>query len=256
MKDEYLIYNKYIINKMQQNSKSLIYFTIRETISCFIKKATNGTYIEEQDISQYILSEMINFNLAESMDKFSLDYNTLYTCFDILDTLGLISRKNDISCTQRFLTWTGFKNFKNKFQHLFAIIFPSSNGRDFHNTAPQNPLDRLHNHDKFRNSSFLDKFIQEFVVRLLTNDNYVVYKTELQGLKNEYLNKDCNIKELENRKRVYQILKYTLIYMGLISNFTLASSDLKTQNTGLQWSFPHIEVFTNYDEEEKVGDGG
>ena len=43
--------------------------------------------------------------------------------------------------------------------------------------------------------------------------------------------------------------------MGLVQKFTLASSDLKTQNTGLQWSFPHIEVFTNSDEEEKSLDG-
>ena len=43
--------------------------------------------------------------------------------------------------------------------------------------------------------------------------------------------------------------------MGIIQKFTLASSDLKTYNTGLQWSFPHIEVFANSDEEEKSMDG-
>lgn len=58
---------------------------------------------------------MINYNLSESMDKLNLDYNALYTCFDLLDTLGLISRKSDSTCTQRFLTWTGFKRLKDKY---------------------------------------------------------------------------------------------------------------------------------------------
>jgi hypothetical protein len=84
---------------MKQNSKSLIYFTIKETISCFLKKGNSENYIEESDVSNYILQEMINCNLSESMDKLNLDYNSLYTSFDLLDTLGFISRKSDSSCT-------------------------------------------------------------------------------------------------------------------------------------------------------------
>ncbi len=107
---------------MKQNAKSLIYFTIKETIQCFLKKGTAGNYIEESDVSNFILQEMINFNLSESMDKLNLDYNVLYTAFDLLDTLGFIQRKSDSSCTQRFLTWAGFKRFREKHEHIFEIF--------------------------------------------------------------------------------------------------------------------------------------
>lgn len=62
---------------------------------------------------------MINFNLIESMDKLNLDYNSLYMVFDVLDTLGFIGRKSDSTCTQRFLTWTGFRRFVTKHNHIF-----------------------------------------------------------------------------------------------------------------------------------------
>ena len=83
---------------MKQNSKSLTYFTIRETISCFLKKGLS-TFIEEGDISTFVLQEMFSNNLAESMDKLNLDYNVLYTIFDVLDSLGFVSRKSDSTCT-------------------------------------------------------------------------------------------------------------------------------------------------------------
>lgn len=40
---------------MKQNAKSLTFFTVRETIQCFLKKGTGGNYIEEGDVSNYIL---------------------------------------------------------------------------------------------------------------------------------------------------------------------------------------------------------
>ena len=73
---------------------------------------------------------MINYNLAESMDKLNLDYNALYTCFDILDTIGLIGRKSDSTCTQRFLTWTGFKRFREKYIHIFSLVVQPSEQLD------------------------------------------------------------------------------------------------------------------------------
>ena len=53
---------------IKSNQKSLIYFTeIRETIACFLKKGANSTYIEETDISNYILQEMFTHNLADTL---------------------------------------------------------------------------------------------------------------------------------------------------------------------------------------------
>ena len=74
----------------------------------------------------------------------------------------------------------------------------------------------MHAHDKFKNANFIEKFIQELFFRLLTNDNNIIYKQEVDALKQEFLFKDCNSKEIDNRKKVYQILKYTLVYMGIV----------------------------------------
>ena len=46
--------------------------------------------------------------------KSALDYSVLYTLLDVLDSLGLILRKADSQCNQRFLTWHGFKHLREK----------------------------------------------------------------------------------------------------------------------------------------------
>ena len=51
----------------------------------------------------------------------SLDYAVLYALFDVMDALGIIQRKNDIACAQRYLTWMGFKRLKEKYVHVFHM---------------------------------------------------------------------------------------------------------------------------------------
>ena len=64
---------------------------------------------------------MINHNLGTVIDELQIDYTLLYSCFDVLDILGFISRKSDAHCNQRFLVWAGFRRFKNKYTHVFDI---------------------------------------------------------------------------------------------------------------------------------------
>ena len=131
---------------------------------------------------------MINYNLAESMDKLNLDYNTLYTAFDLFDTLGFIGRKSDSTCTQRFLTWTGFKRFREKYEHILNVL----DSEDDEESKYSYPREKLIQMEKFRNANFLEKFVQEFLFRMLNNDNSVIYHHEIEALRNEYLYKDCN----------------------------------------------------------------
>lgn len=43
-----------------------------------------------------------------------------------------------------------------------------------------------------------------------------------------------NIKEIESRKRIYQVFKYTLIYIGLIDKTQEENPNIKP---GLKWEF-------------------
>lgn len=55
-------------------------------------------------------------------------------------------------------------------------------------------------------------------------------ETHLESMKNEYLVKgemQGNVKEQETRKKLFQILKYTLLYLGMIE---------KTED-GIKWTF-------------------
>lgn len=38
--------------------------------------------------------------------------------------------------------------------------------------------------DKFQQANFLEKFLQELFFRVLTNDNGVIYKAEVEALRN------------------------------------------------------------------------
>ena len=75
---------------MKQNQASLTYFTIGETIQCFVKSSkdvqqsnpssSNITLIEENDVVNYILQEMVNQNIAEATEsqRLAIDYVSLY----------------------------------------------------------------------------------------------------------------------------------------------------------------------------------
>ena len=72
----------------------MTYFTIGETIQCFLKatKDTQATtLIEENDIVNYVLTELLAQSISEATDtRPSLDYLALYQILDILALLGLI----------------------------------------------------------------------------------------------------------------------------------------------------------------------
>lgn len=125
---------------LKSNQKGLVYFTIRETIQCFLKKGQHGNFIEESDISNFVLNEIFRNNLPDTLTvmdstpspngqessgtipRTALDYNVLYTLLDVLDAIGLIQRKADSQCNQRFLTWQGFKRFREKFKSLYQTL--------------------------------------------------------------------------------------------------------------------------------------
>ena len=92
---------------MKRNQSSLTYFTIGETIQCFLK-ALNQTattaganpvasqnqacLVEETDLINHVLQEMVNQNLAEATDghKLAVDYDKLFEIIEVLMALGLV----------------------------------------------------------------------------------------------------------------------------------------------------------------------
>lgn len=116
-----------------KNTKSLNLFIQREILQCILTKTSQQeeeggqSHLEPNDISNHILQQLINHNLSGLMqnEKLSIDYTLLYQCFDILEILGLISRKSDAHCNQRFLIWQGFKRMKTKFGPIFKGDFKS-----------------------------------------------------------------------------------------------------------------------------------
>jgi hypothetical protein len=95
---------------MKENQEALTFFTIGEVLQCFIRSPS--TLIEESDIVNYLLQELVNQNLVETQQDtsklLSPDYAQLFQIFDTLQVLGLITRKLDTTCSQKFFTWTGF----------------------------------------------------------------------------------------------------------------------------------------------------
>ena len=114
---------------IKQNQKSLVFFIIKETVHCLTKKATNGQFIEENEIAQHILNEMLKNNLSEtltimdtgadptmqgSMPKNAFDYNILYCLVDVLISIGFLSKRIDSTTNSRSVSWEGFKRFREK----------------------------------------------------------------------------------------------------------------------------------------------
>eukprot|EP00347_Sterkiella_histriomuscorum_P006936 403350869 len=250
---------------LKSNQKGLVYFTIKETIHCFLKKGQNGNFIEESDISNFVLNEMFRNNLAETLTvmdsnnlpsndtsssnntpKTALDYNVLYTLLDVLDTIGLIQRKADSQCNQRFLTWLGFKRFRDKFRHLFTIVqFIKEKAAENVNQDIRTSLEK---NEKFQAMNFLEKFMQELFIILLSRKTQHINGLELQDLKNFYVvsNDLSNVKEQESRKRIYQVFKYTLIYLGLVEKTLDENPNIKH---GLRWA-----LTPNYTEQLFLGE--
>ena len=63
-------------------------------------------YMEENDIINYVLIELKENNVTENLDKTNLDFEVVYMLFDLLEHLGVVTRK--LENNQRYIhihTW-------------------------------------------------------------------------------------------------------------------------------------------------------
>ena len=108
---------------MKQNQKNLTLFTVREGITCFLRKGSTPTNcIEEQDVSAHVMQELFECGTAGIGTSNTVDYNVLYSLFHSLEVMGFISRKSDSTSTLRFLAWHGFNSFRAKYRGVFESV--------------------------------------------------------------------------------------------------------------------------------------
>ena len=78
------------------SAKNLSLYTFREIVSYMVD---HPTPTDENDASSSITP---------------LDYSTLYKAFDLLDAMGFLGRKTDVSSAKQ-VEWLGFSGLKKKF---------------------------------------------------------------------------------------------------------------------------------------------
>lgn len=202
--------------------------------------------MEESDIVNFILQEMVNQNLAEATEnqKLAVDYANLFEILDSMVLLGLIQRKQDTTCANKFLTWTGLSKFRRKFDGIMSLqryfaVWPQSESLK---TPEPYTRENLEAEVKYKAGSAVERFLYELFFRMMRNEDRIVTKAEIDVIKTRFLLIDCNNMEYEQRKQLYKTLKKVLIYAGIVSLHVRVLPDNEgqkepTQIKGLQWTF-------------------
>ena len=163
---------------------------------------------------------MVNQNLAEATEgqKLAVEYTTMYDVIEAMQLLGLVQRKADTTCSQKFLTWTGFPKFRKKFDGVVSLkryfeVWP--NNGDLAEPVLMTRED-MEAEIKYMAGKPIERFLLEFFFRLMRSEDWVLSKAEIDQIKAKYLLADCNNLEFEQRKALYKVLKKVMIYSGLI----------------------------------------
>lgn len=132
----------------------------------------------------YILQEMVNQNLAEATEgnKLAVDYTDLYTILEAMSLLGFIQRKTDTTCSQKFLTWTGFTKFRRKFDGIaslqrFCAVWPACGEIAEPVSYTREDMEA---EIKYKAASAVEKFLYELLFRMMRNEDKVVSKAEIE----------------------------------------------------------------------------
>ncbi len=192
---------------------------------------------------------MVNQNLAEATEgqKLAVDYTTMYDVIEAMQLLGLVQRKADTTCSQKFLTWTGFPKFRKKFDGVVSLkryfeVWP--NNGDLAEPVVMTRED-MEAEIKYMAGKPIEKFLLEFFFRLMRSEDWVLSKAEISQIKAKYLLADCNNLEFEQRKALYKVLKKVMIYSGLIDLHVKVlppneGQKDQTQVKGLKWAFESL----------------
>jgi hypothetical protein len=130
----------------------------------------------------FILQEMVNQNLSEATEgnKLAVDYTDLYTILEAMSLLGFIQRKTDTTCSQKFLTWTGFTKFRRKFDGIaslqrFFAVWPACGVVE---PVPYTRED-MEAEIKYKTANAVEMFLFELLFRMMRNEDRIISKTEI-----------------------------------------------------------------------------
>ena len=147
------------------------------------------------------------------------------------------------------MTWTGFAKFRRKFDGIVSLkrsyaMWPQV-GDVPEDDRTVMTREELVQDLRYKSGNHIERFTIELLFRIVRNEDQTMSKEEIDMLKQQYLYKDCNTREFEQRKRLYSILKKTLIYIGIVDKHVQVLADNKgdsamreqTQIKGLKWVF-------------------
>ena len=170
-------------------------------------------YLSFSDDNGYdpISLELKENNVTENLDKTNLDFEVVYMLFDLLEHLGVITRK--LENNQRFLMWTGFAQTRKKYGIIFKVD-PNKISRDniIHMKVSEGKQKKY--------GTWTEQFIAAFFYQIYTkhvqDDKKFITGDEFEFLKNDILIRDTSSKNLEERQKILSTLMQIMVYIGLI----------------------------------------
>ncbi|CAI2370770.1 unnamed protein product [Moneuplotes crassus] len=250
---------------MKSNETALSYFLIREIIRCFLDSMN---YMEESEIIKYALIELKKSDLEfmskkENEDKSNLNFKVIYSLFDLLENLGLISRK--LENNQRFLKWVGFAQCRKKYGIVFKVDANKISKEKIINMKVSDGAQRKY---ATNNEQFIAAFFYQIYTKQRDSADKYISSLDYEQLKNEILLRDVGVKETEESLGKLRSLMQIMVYIGLVqkkgvlemlkneeekinsSEYSKFISQSKSQNKGYCWIFKHVDVLM--DEEYKL----
>ena len=198
---------------MKSNETALSYFLIREIIKCFI---TRLHYMEENDIINYVLIELKENNVTENLDKTNLDFEVVYMLFDLLEHLGMVTRK--LENNQRFLIWSGFSQVKKKYGIVLKVDPEKISITKILNMAKSDTNERKY-------ATYVEQFIAALFYQIYTihmkEDLRYISSNDYEALKNDILFREISSKEIEERQKICKTLMHIMVYIGILKKHDL-----------------------------------
>ena len=130
---------------------------------------------------------MVNQNLAEATEghKLAVDYADLYLILDAMALLGFCQRKVDTTCSQKFLTWTGFGKFRKKFDGVATLHRWFKEWPETEELGKPEPYTRekMENEVKYKAGTPVERFVYEWIFRMMRSEERVLSQIEMKELK-------------------------------------------------------------------------
>lgn len=172
--------------------------------------------MEESEIIKYALVELRKSDLEfmvkkENFEKASLNFKVIYSLFDLLENLGLISRK--LENNQRFLKWEGFAMCRKKYGIIFRIDADKISREKIIGMKVSDGQQRKYSTN---NEQFIAAFFYQIYTKQRESQQKYIEMRDFEQLKVEILLKDVGVKETEESLSKLKSLMQIMVFTGLI----------------------------------------